>query len=391
MFFLTQLIYIILDRYHPPLYTLIKGTRTCGLFIAPPLKMDQLFPLALSYDDVLLVPQSSQISSRADVDISTQITPHIKLRIPLISSNMDTVTGVDMAIALGKLGGLGVLPRFNSIAEQAQMVGETKKAGVIVAAAVGFKDLLDRSTALVKAGATALVIDVAHGHMQQTIQATSTLKKAFPKVDIIAGNVATYTGAHDLFTAGADCVKVGVGPGTACITRVQTGVGVPQITAVLEAARAAVEFKRTIICDGGTKNPGDIVKGLAAGSHAVMAGSQFAGTDEAPGEFIEIDGKPYKKYNGSASAEEKRKQLQRIGQEKIGSQYVDHVEGVSALVAYKGPVAVVVHHLLAGIRSGFSYAGAKNLDELHQKAQFVRISSQGVRESNFHDVMLSNS
>ncbi len=294
-----------------------------------------------------------------------------------------------MAIVLGKLGGLGVLPRFNSIAEQVHMLSQVLSANVPGAAAIGLKDLLDRSKALVKAGVDILVIDVAHGHMQQTIEATTILKKTFPETNLISGNVSTYEGARDLFAAGADCVKVGIGPGTACITRIQTGFGVPQITAVIEAARAATEAGKTLICDGGTKNPGDIVKGLAAGSHAVMAGSQFAGTDEAPGELVEKEDKKYKKYNGSASAEEKRKQLERLGQEKIAGNYLDHIEGVSALVPYKGPVATVVNHLLAGIRSGFSYAGARNLSELHQKAKFVRISPQGVRESNSHDVIMT--
>lgn len=347
--------------------------------------------LALSYDDVLLVPQPSSVKSRSDVDLTTQITPHIKLKIPLISSNMDTVTGVDMAIALGQLGGLGILPRFNTPEEEAVMVKSVKAAGIAAAASIGIRpDWKDRAASLISAGADLLVIDVAHGHQRQVLEITRKFKSSFPNIDLVAGNVASYQAAADLFAAGADCVKVGVGPGTACITRVQTGVGVPQITAVLETSRAAHEAGKTLICDGGTKNSGDIVKGLAAGSHAVMAGSQFAGTDEAPGDLVIQGGKQYKKYNGSASAEEKRKQLGRLGQERISGDYLDHIEGVSALVPYKGPVEKVIAKLLAGIRSGFSYCGAANLDELHQKAEFVRISPQGLRKSNHHDVILTS-
>lgn len=344
--------------------------------------------LALSYDDVLLVPQPSSVKSRSEVDLSTQITPHVKLKIPLISSNMDTVTGVDMAVALGKLGGLGVLPRFNTPKEQTTMAHAVKDAGILTAAAISIRSgWKERADQLISAGADLIIIDIAHGHQQQVINVIKEFKSSFPNTDLVAGNVATYQAAMDLFAAGADCVKVGVGPGAACISRIQTGVGVPQITSVSAAFRAAREAGKTIICDGGAKNSGDVVKGLAAGSHAVMAGSLFAGTDEAPGELINQDGKQYKKYNGSASAEEKKKQLDRMGQERIGSDYLNHVEGVSVLVPYEGPVEKVVTQLLAGIRSGFSYCGAANLAELHQKAQFIRISPQGLRESSYHDVI----
>ncbi|MCX6704618.1 MAG: guanosine monophosphate reductase, partial [Candidatus Woesebacteria bacterium] len=254
--------------------------------------MDHKFPLALSYDDVLLVPQYSEIKSRNDIDLSTQITPHVKLKLPLISINMTDVTGVEMAITLGKLGGLGFLPRFFSADEQADMASQVKKAGVYAAAAVGCREgYIERAEKLVKSGVDILTLDVAHAHMLQALEATTELKQRFGStVDIISGVVGTENGAGDLFRHGADSVRVGVGPGTICITRIVTGSGVPQITAVLNAAKAARKWKRTILCDGGTSNSGDVVKGLAAGASAVVIGSQFAGTDEAPGKKIEKNG-----------------------------------------------------------------------------------------------------
>ncbi|HWA51928.1 MAG TPA: guanosine monophosphate reductase [Patescibacteria group bacterium] len=244
--------------------------------------------LGLSYDDVLLIPTYSEIESRSDVDLTTKISPHVTLSLPLISINMTDVTGVEMAIALGKLGGLGFLPRFFSPDEQSDMVSKVKKANVQVGAALGIKEgYLERAEKLAKAGVDILTIDVAHGHMQKTLEVTKDLKNKFGKdIDIISGVIGTYEGAADLFKAGADSARVGVGPGTICITRIQTGVGVPQITGVIEASRAARKFGKTILCDGGTKNSGDVVKGLAAGASAVVIGSQFAGTEEAPGEFV---------------------------------------------------------------------------------------------------------
>lgn len=348
--------------------------------------MDNI-PLALSYDDVLLLPKYSPIKSRSNVDLSIQLTPHVHLKIPILSANMDTVTNPQMAITLNKLGGLGVLPRFNSIEEQSQQVQKVKQAGCQVAAAAGIRNgYLPRIQSLVDAGVDLIIIDVAHGHQEQVVAGIKKIKKTFPKIDLIAGNVATYEGARDLFLAGADCVKVGIGPGTTCTTRVQTGCGVPQISAVLAAAKAASEFKKTLICDGGAKNSGDIVKGLAAGSHAMMLGNLLAGTDEAPGEIITQNSAQYKKYNGSTSIEEKRRQQQKLGKVETGNSYLNHIEGVSALVFYKGPLDEYLAGLLAGIRSGFAYTGSKNISELHKNATFIQITPQGVRESNSHDI-----
>ena len=346
-------------------------------------------PVALSYDDVLLVPKYSQIGSRSEVDLSTQITPNITLKLPLISINMDTVTGVEMAIALGKLGGLGFLPRFDTPEIQAEKVAQVKRAGVLTAAAIGCKNgFIARAEMLVNAGADILTLDIAHGHMQKSLDATRALKQKFgDKIAIISGVVATYEGARDLFKAGADSVRVGLGPGSICTTRLVTGFGVPQVTALLAAARAAKEYKKTILADGGTKNSGDIVKGLACGASAVVIGSQFAGTSEAPGEIIELNGKKYKEFNGSTSIKEKQKQVQKDPSEKDGF-YTKHVEGVEAYVLYKGPVSCVVDTMVAGMRSGLSYAGAKNISQLWKNAEFIRISSAGMKESSAHDVLL---
>jgi IMP dehydrogenase len=250
---------------------------------------------------------------------------------------------------------------------------------------------MDRAEKLANAGADILTLDVAHAHMERALEITRELKQRFGShVDIISGVVGTYEGAHDLFKAGADSVRVGVGPGTICITRIVTGVGVPQITAVMEASRAARKFKRTILCDGGIKNSGDIVKALAAGASAAIAGSLFAGTDEAPGEKIEKDGKTYKVYNASTSLTEKKNHIKKIGNE-LSHNYSKQVEGVESLVPFKGPVAEVIENLTSGIRSGLSYCGAANIETLWKKAKFIQVTASGVRESGAHDVILTKS
>lgn len=345
--------------------------------------------LALSYDDVLLVPKYSEIKSRLDVDLSTQITPHVKLNLPLISINMTDVTGVKMAVALGKLGGLGFLPRFVSPTDQANMVAEVKKEGVYAAAAIGCKDgYMERADALVAAGVDILTLDVAHGHMLQSLEVTQELKRKFgDKVDIISGVVGTENGADDLFKHGADSVRVGVGPGTICITRIVTGSGVPQITAVMDAAKAARKWKKTILCDGGAKNSGDIVKGLAAGGSAVVMGSQFAGCDEAPGEIIVKDGIRYKAYNASTSLTEKKNHIKVKGA-GLENHYTKQIEGVESLVPHKGKLSDVVELMVSNIRSGFSYSGAKNVEELWNNAEFIRVTTLGRAESKAHDVMV---
>lgn len=353
--------------------------------------MNQNIPLALSYDDVLLVPQFSKIVSRSHVDLTTKLTPRLSLKIPLITSNMTDVTGVEMAIKIGHMGGLGVIPRFMSAEDEAKMVSKVKKEGLVTAASVGLRNgMFARAETLVKAGADILFLDVAHGHMKTCIDGTKNLKQKFGKqIDVISGNVATYDGAADLFKAGADCVKVGVGPGSICITRTETGFGVPQLTAVMEASRAAKKYNKAIIADGGIKNSGDVVKALAAGASAIMAGSLFAGTTEAPGKKVKIKGKTYKNYYASTSYLEKKNHIKTNGHE-YSNNYAKHIEGVESLVRFKGPITPIIERLLANIRSGFSYGSARNISELWKNSKFVHITQMGMRESGSHDIIPVN-
>jgi IMP dehydrogenase len=346
------------------------------------------FPLALSYDDVLLVPQYSKINSRSDVDLSTSLSPKLKLKIPLVSTKMDKVTGVEMAVAMGKLGGMGILPRFEDEEAEADKVAAVKKSGVVAAAAVGCKEgFLQRAELLVKAGASVLNIDVAHGHMAKSLAATTKLRQRFgDKVTIISGITATYECAIDLYKAGADCLLVGIGAGSICTTRVQTGCGLPGLASLLETARAAKRLKKTFMPDAGIRNSGDIVKALATGASAICAGFLFSGTDEAPGEIIKIGNKLFKKYNGSASPAEKKSHVETDPSDK-NEHYVVHIEGVEGIVPYKGPVEIIVRDLLAGVRSGLAYVGAKNIPELWKKAKFVQITGNGGKESGSHDVI----
>lgn len=345
---------------------------------------------ALSYDDVLLIPKASSVESRRDINLKTRLSEKLELSIPLISTNMDSVTDVEMAVALGKLGGMGILPRFDPPEVLAEKIFKIKAAGVVSAASLGCKEGY-KATAelLVTAGADVILMDVAHGHLEKFIDATKYISGKYGgAVTVIAGVIATYEGACALFESGADAVRVGVGPGSICTTRVVTGHGVPQITAIFDAKKAAEKYGKTIVADGGAKNSGDVVKALAAGVSAVTLGNLFAGTDEAPGEIIELNGKKYKEYNGSTSKKEKIRQIGKYSQDKNES-YTGHTEGVEALVSYKGPLRDVVENLLAGVRSGFSYSGARNLQELWKNAEFVQITSAGMRESGAHDVILN--
>ncbi len=345
--------------------------------------------LALSYNDVLLVPQRLDFNSRQEIDLTTKISPNFELRIPLISMGMDTVTGVEMALGMCENGGISFYPRFDLPEIEAEKVLQIKKKKGRVIASIGLRDdYLKRAEICLKAGADAITLDIAHAHSVNALEAVAKFKNKFPKISMIAGTVATYEGALDLYKAGADTVRVGVGAGTICTTRIVAGSGVPQITAILEAVRAKKRFKnKFIIADGGATKPGDIVKGLAAGADAVACGSIFAGTDEAPGKLVKRNGCCYKQYNASTSDAEKVRQIKKNnGDHK--PHFTLHVEGVESLVEYKGPLKKFINELLAGIRSGFSYSGAKNIKELHKKARFIQITNAGYRESLPHDVIL---
>lgn len=475
------------------------------------------FKEGLTFDDVLLVPKRSPIVSRSQTDLRTRLSRNINLNIPLISANMDTVTESQMAIALAREGGIGIIHRFmtledhvdqvlrvkrsesvvieqpytvkpdmtladmqrlmaeygvsgllvedddnnNKLAgiitrrdimfekngkrkvadlmtkdvitakagttiEQAKEIlhkhrieklplidgkgriaglitgkdilkmdeyphaAKDKKGRLLVGGAVGVKgDYLERTEALLEAGADTIVVDIAHGHSENAINTVRMIKKAFPSCDLIAGNVATGEGARDLIKAGVDAVKVGVGSGSICITRVVTGSGVPQLTAVIDAVTAAREYDIPVISDGGIRTSGDLTKALAAGSSSVMVGSMFGGTDESPGKTLVKNGKKYKMYRGMASymASLGRKYREEGPQVVDSDDLNDYVpEGVEAMVSYKGSVVEIVRQLVGGLRSGLSYCGAKTIPEMQKNAEFVRITGAGFIESQPHDV-----
>ncbi len=471
--------------------------------------------LGLSYDDVLLKPRYSTVSNlKGQVDLSTTLVNGVELPIPILAAPMDTVTEEDKAIALARLGGLGIIHRFTSIQDEARMVRAVKNAEnhvltnpvtisengtvadaidvmedrgisslpvvneknalqgllttrhtvlnhaenqpltdamtpveelvtapprvsyedaaalmrehnirhlplvdgentlhglvtsrslrknstgenaatdsdgrLLVGAAIGVAgDYMDRAEALVEAGVDVLCIDIAHGHLERMIHTIEEVKHAFPAVPLIAGNVATREGVKDLAAAGADCIKVGIGPGSMCTTRIVAGAGVPQFTAVHQCAQAAQEAGVTIIADGGIKNSGDIAKALAAGADTVMIGGLFAGAEESPGVEITKNGRKYKLARGMASMEAAAKRHQKQNPDTPFEYESEIVEGIEAAVPFKGPVKDVVNPLLQGLRSAVSYCGATNLSEMRENAQFYRMTSSGMRESRPHDV-----
>jgi len=461
----------------------------------------------ITFDDVLLVPKKSSVISRSDVQTESNLTKKIKLKVPIISSNMDTVTESEMAIAMARSGGVGIIHRFNSIEEQVEQVklvkraenriikepyrvslnttldeikyimntkkvhsllvtednklqgivterdirfkhnGNTamtimtpreklivgnqntdldqakelldkyrieklplvdksnnvigmitskdilnqtsKKATVdkngqlVVGAAIGVKDYINRASALIDAGVDFLVIDIAHGHSDLALSALKSIKSKFD-IEVIVGNVATAEGTMELIENGADGIKVGVGPGSICITRIVTGSGVPQLTAIIDSVSVAKKYGVPIIADGGIKNSGDITKALAAGASTVMLGSLLAGTDESPGEVLVKDGKRVKIIRGMAGY---GANMSKQEKENIRSDIFDIVpEGVEGLVAYKGPAKDIVKQLHGGLKSGISYCGAHSIQGMQENAEFIRITGSGMRESNSHDI-----
>ncbi|HLJ66495.1 MAG TPA: IMP dehydrogenase [Chloroflexota bacterium] len=480
--------------------------------------MEGMIRQGLTYDDVLLVPRYSAIRSRRDVDTSARLTRLIQLRVPIVSANMDTVTEAEMAIAMARRGGIGIIHRFNTVEQQVNQVrlvkrsesfvienpytiqpestvgdardileekhitglpvvdgsgrlvgllagrdilfvhddcrlvrdvmtprerlvtaplgtsisqaeeilqehkveklplvdGEDRLGGLItlrdilkrtlypesskdakgrllVGAAIGVVgDFMERAVELQQAGCDVLVLDIAHGHSENAIRAVRDIHKRLDSIELIAGNVATPAGTRDLIEAGADAVKVGVGPGSICITRVVTGVGVPQLTAVMDCSREAERYDVPIIADGGIRQAGDVSKALAAGASTVMVGNALAGTRESPGIVVVRNGTRYKASRGMASA---GATLERRKREKPGwegeTDLTDVVpEGVEGMVPFKGDVADVLVQMVGGLRSGMSYLGARNLCEFREHAEFIQITGAGVNESNPHDIVL---
>ena len=473
------------------------------------------FKEGLTFDDVLLVPKYSDITSRSQTDLSTKLSRNISINIPFVSANMDTVTESLMAMAMARAGGIGIIHRFLPIQEQADEVLKVKRSGSVmienpysispeksiqdaldyaenkdisgllvvdpntkligiiterdllfanrndhiqdvmtkdvvtakpgvtldeakeilhkhrieklpivddsgiikglitskditnnadypnaskdkkgrplVGAAVGVKgDFLERSESLLEAGADVLVVDIAHGHSENALSTVRNIKKAFPNCELIAGNVATAQGTEDLIKAGVDAVKVGVGSGSICITRVITGSGVPQLTAVIDCAKIGKDHDIPIISDGGTRTSGDATKGLAAGASSVMIGSMFGGTDESPGTVLTKNGKRFKVYRGMASlAASIGRKSKLTGSISLDDDLNDYVaEGVEAMVPYKGTVTDMLKQLTGGVRSGLSYCGAHTILQMQNNAEFIKMSRAGFAESQPHDVSL---
>lgn len=330
-----------------------------------------------TYDDVLLVPKYSTVKSRKDIDLSVDLGSNIKLDIPICSANMKNVTGPHLALEIAKLGGLAILNRFydNPVIDQIQAFknctnGNNKYTNHI-GVSIGVQQYdLDSVSTFISNGIKIICLDIAHADCEQAVKTIKSIKKEFKdRVFLIAGNIATFSGFAHLAEAGADLIKFGIGGGSLCTTRIETGNGVPQLSGLAETYEYAHNYwpKIKLISDGGIKNSGDIVKSLCF-SHVVMLGNLLAGTDESPGETIIVNGKNYKTYAGSSTFKK------------------EHVEGVSALVPEKGPVKNVIEKLLQGLRSGCSYQNAHNLEELKKDPQFVSITQAGLIESKPHDV-----
>ena len=333
----------------------------------------------LTYDDVLLMPRHCEITSRTIPSLESRITKNYKVKIPFISANMDTVTEERMAKAMGELGAIGSLHRFLSVEQQVQEVKNlvaTKKEipGLVVAASVGVKEEgMRRADALADAGVEILTLDIAHGDSVMMLEVLEYLKKTHPHIDVIAGNVAMPDGVKRMIDAGADAVKVGIGPGSMCTTRIITGCGVPQLTAVALCVGEAKKYDIPVIADGGIKTSGDIVKAFAAGAESVMLGSMLAGTIESPGE---VKG-GMKKYRGMAS---KDAQVSWRGNMQQGMA----PEGESRMIPCKGSVVDVIHELSGGVRSGMTYVNATSLADINKNALFMEMSSSGMLESKPH-------
>ena len=349
--------------------------------------------LGLTYDDVLLLPDASDVVP-SEVDTATRLTRKISLKIPIASSAMDTVNESAMAIAMAKAGGIGIVHRNLPIEDQVKHVIEVKKSGIVGAAVGVGDDGYARAVALIEAGVDVVVVDTAHGHHRAVLEAIARIKKSHPDIQIIGGNVATRAGAQALINAGADAVKVGVGPGSICTTRVVAGVGVPQVTAIMEAHKACVKADVPLIADGGLQYSGDIAKAIVAGADTVMLGSLLAGCDESPGELVEVQGRKYKAYRGMGSlgamqsrGEQKSYSKDRYMQDDVLSEDKLVPEGIEGKVAYKGAVATTIHQLVGGLRSGMGYAGAATIADLQNNGQLIQITAAGLQESHPHDVL----
>ncbi len=354
----------------------------------------------LTFDDLLLLPNYTDFP-REQADLTTKLHSTITLKLPILSSPMDTVTESDMAMAMAANGGLGIIHRNLQIPAQKKMVEMVKKAKIadktiasldakgryLVGAAIGAgADMEERVRELIDAGVDVIVVDSGHGHSQYILDCVSFIKKNFKnKVVVMAGNVATYEGAKAMMKAGADILRVGVGPGSICTTRVVTGMGVPQVTALMEVARAVKGSKVTFVADGGIRQMGDMAKAIATGASAVMLGSMLAGYMQSPGEEVDVGEKRYKRYRGMGSVGA----MQKGGAERYGQNMKTEAkkliaEGVEGLVPFKGNVSDFLYQATGALKSSFYYLGSKTMKEFHAKAKFVRITQASLQESHPH-------
>lgn len=345
--------------------------------------MARIIGKGYSFDDVLIVPKYNRVASRKDVAFRTKVTKNYYLDIPLLVANMDTVCESEMAITIGKLGGLGVIHRFMTLSNQVEEIKKIKNEKLLTAAAIGVKDYEERVKALVNAGCDILVLDVAHGHSKRVGKTLDYIKKEYPKVDIIVGNVATKDAAEYFINKKADAIKVGIGPGSMCTTRIMAGAGVPQITAIMDVYEAS-QGRVPVCADGGIKISGDVVKAIGAGADTVMIGSLFSGTDESPGEIIIKNDKKFKEYRGMASY---LATIKKMALDGVKKKELVHVEGEMALVEYKGSVIPIVNKLLGGLASGMTYMGAENIERIKGKADFISITGAGIKESIAHGLL----
>ena len=345
---------------------------------------------ALTFDDVLMLPRYSNVLP-INTNIDLNLTRNIKLKVPFLSSAMDTVTESKMAIAMASAGGIGIIHRNLKIKTQSKEIKKVKLKNLLVGAAIGTQqEDIERAKSLKDNGVDLIVIDTAHGHSKKVLNILSKLKKISNKIPICVGNIATGEAAKTLYNYGADIIKVGIGPGSICTTRMVAGIGVPQISAIMEVKKALEKKKVKIISDGGIKFSGDIAKGFAAGADAIMMGSIFAGTDESPGKKFKVKGKIYKQYRGmgsigAMSSGSANRYFQKNYKDK--SKFVP--EGVEGRVEYKGSVSKIIYQLQGGLRSSMGYIGAKYLKEIRKKAKFIKITKAGFYESMVHSVEMT--
>jgi IMP dehydrogenase len=369
------------------------------------------FPIGITFDDVLLIPGYSDFS-RSEINLSTQLTKKIKLDLPFVSAPMDTVTESKLAIALAEQGGIGIIHRNLTIDDQAQQVAEVVKKKLLVGAAIGANTgFEDRAKSLVEAGVSVMVVDSAHGNAKPIIDTIKYLKKTYHDLEVIAGNVATKDGAENLIKAGADGLRVGMGPGAICTTRIISGMGVPQLTAIMETCSVAKKHSVPVIADGGIKYSGDMVKAFAAGAATVMMGSYFAGAIESPGKIHELTPAQvparfksslskkqetyiFKEYRGMGSVGAMEEGARIKSEDEFhGKSYKDRVlvaEGVESLTPVKGTMKEILDQTVGGIRSGMYYVGVKTIKELQEKGRFMQITQASLTESHPHDILITN-